>query len=1008
MRFGVLGPLQVTDSGREVVISAGRDRTVLAMLLLRPGQIVSTDDLIDAVWEDRPPATARGQLQTCVSRLRRTLRPVAILTDPAGYGIRVADDELDALAFTRLVARAKDSGPGARELLQEALALWRGAVLAGIESGPVRHQAAVLDEQRAATIEDWVDFELADGRDRDLVAELTGLVERFPLRERLRAHLMLALYRTGRQADALGEYRRARDLLREQVGVEPGTELQDLHRQILLGGVEASRPRRAGLAPVDMLPRAIRDFTGHDESLGRLVAAVDGRDDAPQVQVIDGMAGSGKTTIAVHLAGLVREDFPEAQLFIDLYGHSEQRPSSPEAALVTLLRQLGVPANRIPDDFDERVQLWRTEIATRRALVVLDNAASTAQVTPLLPTTGKVLVLVTSRRRLAGLDAVRPESLGVLSEEAAVALLTRIVGDRVGAEPAAAIEVVRRCGYLPLAIRLAGARLAHRPRWRIADLAHRLAESPLPELAVEHRTVAHALALSYAHLPERAQRLFRLLALHPAERFSAPAVAALSGLPLDGAQDVLDELVDVHLVEEPEADHYRLHDLVREYAGTLSGQIEPAERRAAVTALVDLHLHATAVLSRAKESWNAHRDYPAEQPLRPELVSVAAAHPLWLDRQRGDLVGLVQAAAEVGDPVRAWQLARVSWVYLYTRAHTADLTEVLSLGRGIAQEAGDERGAAAVGAYLASGHYRAGRHDEALRLLDDVLRYERRAGDHATEAKCLANRSGVLLRIGRVREALAEMELACNLAPRLGQVDGLNARLVNVAIIKFALGRHTEATREARIGLQYAIEKREPRRISNALTLLAQIRRESGQPATARRLLRGSLRLATSADHMVGEWECHNELGRVALAEGRHSESVEHHLTALRLMRGHGDAAYIAAASNDLAAALLAVGDPLGARELRRHALSLAQQSQIPLEQGRALAGLADCEVGDDPAAAARLWRQALDIFTRMQIPARFEVARRLATLGHPGAATVAGINCEYAAAGAGWKGDDD
>jgi DNA-binding SARP family transcriptional activator/tetratricopeptide (TPR) repeat protein len=998
VRFGILGPLQVTDSGREVVISAGRDRTVLAMLLLKPGRIVSTDDLIDAVWEDRPPATARGQLQTCVSRLRRTLRPGVILTDPAGYGISVTGDDLDAVAFTRLVAHAKSTAADARESLQQALALWRGAVLAGIDSRPVRHQAAVLEEQRATAIEDWVDIELADGRDRDLVAELTGLVERFPLRERLRAQLMLALYRTGRQADALAEYRHGRDLLREQVGVEPGPELQDLHRQILLGGVEASQPRRAGLAPVDMLPRAVRDFTGHEEALGRLLAAVNRRDDAPQVQVIDGMAGSGKTTIAVHLAGLLREDFPDAQLFIDLYGHSERRPSSPAAALMTLLRQLGVPANRIPDDDEERVQLWRTEIATRRALVVLDNAASTAQVSPLLPTSGKVLVLVTSRRRLAGLDAVRPESLGVLSEDAAVALLTRIVGDRVGAEPQAAIEVVRRCGYLPLAIRLAGARLAHRPRWRIADLAHRLAASPLPELAVEHRTVAHTLALSYGQLPERAQRLFRLLALHPAERFGAPAVAALAELPIDDAQDDLDELVDVHLVEEPETGHYRLHDLVREYAGTLSGQIEPAERRAAVTALVDLHLHATAALCRDKESWNAHRDYPAVPPLRPELVALAAAHPQWLDRQRGDLARLVQAAAEIGDPLRAWQLARVSWVYLYMRAHIADLTEVLSLGCRIAREAGDERGAAAVGAYLASGYYRAGRHEEALRLLGDVLRYERGVGDRVAEARCLANRAGVLLRTGRVREALTEMELAYDLATRLGQAGGLNARLVNVAMIKFALGRHAEATREARIGLQYAIELRDDRRVSNALTLLAQIRREEGRPALANRLLRASLRLASSAGHRVGEWECHNELGRVALAEGRYPDAVEHHLFALRLMREHGDAAYIAAASNDLAAALLAMGDPIGARELRRHALSLARQAQVDLEQGRALAGLADCTVDDDPAAAGRLWRQALDIFTRMQIPARFAVEARLAALGRSAGAAAAGNNREYAA----------
>jgi DNA-binding SARP family transcriptional activator len=981
VRFGILGPLQVTDSGREVGISAGRDRIVLAMLLLRPGHLVSTDDLIDAVWEDRPPATARGQLQTCVSRLRRTLRPGAILTDPAGYGISVSGDDLDALAFTRLVAQAKGAGAAAGERLEQALALWRGAVLAGIESGPVRNRAAVLEEQRAIAIEDWADFALADGRDRDLVAELTGLVERFPLRERLRAQLMLALYRTGRQADALAEYRRARDLLLDQVGVEPGPALQDLHRQILLGGVEASQPRRAGLAPVDMLPRTVGDFTGREESLVRLVSEINGPGSGPRIAAIDGMAGSGKTTLAVHLAGVVRDDFPDAQLFIDLHGHSESRPLTPAAALLTLLRQLGVPAHRIPEDQDERIRLWRTELATRRALVVLDNAASTAQVTPLLPTAGKVQVLITSRRRLVGLDGVRPESLRVLDEDAAIALLTRIVGDRVRDEPAAAVEVVRRCGYLPLALRLAGARLAHRPRWRIAELARRLAESPLPELAVENRTVAHALALSYGQLPERDQRLFRLLGLHPAVAFGALAVAALSGLRLDDAQDVLDDLVDVHLIEEPEAGRYRLHDLVREYVVTLAGQIDPAERHAALTGLVDLHLHATAELSRGNESWVAHLDYPAGPPLRPELVGAATAQPQWLDRQRADLVGLVQAAGQVGDPLRAWQLARVSWVFLYTRAYTPDLIEVLSLGRDIAREAGEDRGAAAIGGYLASGYYRAGRHSEALRLLDDVLDHARRAGDKVAEARQRANRATVLLRMGRVHESLAEMERVNVLGASLGRAEGHMARLINIAAFKFFLGRRTEAMRDARIGLQYAVETRSDRRSCNALVLLGQIRRESGQLAMAGRLVRAGLRLAIAAGHRTGEWECHNELGRLALAEGRPAESVERHLDALRLMREFGGAAEIALASNDLASALLAMGDPAGARELRRHALALAQQAQVGLEQGRALAGWAECVVDDDPVAAGRFWRQALDIFTRMRVPARHDVARRLAAL---------------------------
>jgi DNA-binding SARP family transcriptional activator/tetratricopeptide (TPR) repeat protein len=980
MRFCILGPLRVTEAGRETRITAGRDRTVLAMLLLSPGRIVGADDLIDAVWEDRPPATARGQLQTCVSRLRRTLPAGTILTDPAGYGIAVTGDELDAVAFARLVAQAKAAPADARKLLQQALDLWRGAALAGIESRSVRHRAAVLDEQQAATIEDWVDLELADGRDRDLVAELTGLVERFPLRERLRTQLMLALHRTGRQADALAEYRRARDLLRDQIGVEPGPVLQNLHRQLLLGSVEVPSPPAAGFSRVDMLPRAVGDFTGRQAPVARLLAAVDGVDAGPQVQAIDGMAGSGKTTIAVHVAGLVRERFPDAQLFIDLHGHSESRPVSPEAALVNLLRQLDVPANRIPDDPDERIRLWRSELAARRALVVLDNAASTAQVTALLPTTGRVLVLVTSRRRLAGLDAVRPESLGVLSESDAVALLTRIVGDRVDAEPAAAVEVVRRCGCLPLAIRLAGARLAHRPSWRIADLVRRLAESALPELAVENRTVASALALSYGQLPEPARRLFRLLALHPAERFGALAAAALSGLSLDETRTVLDELVDVHLAEEPETDRYRLHDLVREYAGTLATELGSDDRTAALTGLVDLHLHASARLNRPHEVPGAQRDHPGGPALRPELVNLAVTQPQWLDWQRPDLAGLVRAARDVGDHRRAWQLARVNWAYLYLRADIDDLISLLSLGRAVAQEGGEDMGAAAVGGYLASGYYRAGRHDEALRLLTDVLRYERRWGDPAGEARCHMNRGGVLLRIGRLEEALAEMDQAREIAARSGHVGALRAR-VNTATAKFALGRHAEAMQEGRIGLQDAVENRDDRRICNALTLLAQIRRASGDLAKATSLLRAGLRIAVDSGYRVGEWECHNGLGRVALAEGRHAASVDHHLVALRLMREHGDAADMAGASNDLAATLLAMGDPVGAGELCRHALDLARRSQTRYEQGRALAGLGDCAAAEDPAGAGALWRQAREIFTRMGVPERIEVQRRLARL---------------------------
>jgi DNA-binding SARP family transcriptional activator len=604
VRYRILGPLHVTLGGHEAAITAGRDRVVLAMLLLNAGRIVGVEELIDAIWDDGPPATARGQLQTCVSRLRRTLPGAAIATNPAGYGIETTEDDLDVTVFARLTAQGRTQLPShpdrARKTLRQALDLWRGPALAGIDSRAVRQAAGILDEQHAVVIEDWVDLELAGGRDRDLVADLTGLVERFPLRERLRAQLMLTLYRVGRQADALAEYRRVRRVLHNELGIEPGAGLQELHRQILTGEVAGigSRASAAGPAmtpppaPIRALPRTVGDFTGRAGLLDTLSAEITAALPGPLVRVIDGMPGVGKTTLAVHLAGLVGGRYPDAHLFIDLHGHSARAAAEPAGALLTLLRQLGLPANRIPAGVQERVALWRSELAGRRALVVLDNAAGSAQITPLLPGNGDSLALITSRRRLTGLDGIHPESVRVLTEDEAVVLFTRIVGDRAVAEPAAVREVVGRCGGLPLAIRLAGARLAHRPRWRVADLLSRLSEAALPELVAEDRTVLSAFALSYAQLAPAPSRLFRLLGLVPGERFTAPAAAALAEVDLDEAEELLDGLVDVHLIEEPSPGHYRLHDLMREYAASLvtADGAEYAER--ALARLLDLHLHA--------------------------------------------------------------------------------------------------------------------------------------------------------------------------------------------------------------------------------------------------------------------------------------------------------------------------------------------------------------------------------------------------------------------------------
>lgn len=406
MRFGILGPLTAAEATNEIPITAGRDRIVLALLLLHVGRIVPPAELVDAVWEDDPPVTARGQIQTCVSRLRRLLPGGTLVTDPAGYGISVADDDLDAAVFGRLTARARmltSAAPDdALKLFREALGLWRGPALSGVGAEAVRRRAAVLDEERAATFEDWIDLELATGRERDLVAELIGLVERYPLRERLRLQLMLALHRTGRQSDALAEYRRVRELLGEELGIEPGPALQDLHRQILMGEVPPAAAARAATSPVRSLPRTVGDFTGRDQAVSTLLRAAA----ETTVLAIDGMAGSGKTTLALRVAGLLADSYPDAQLFLDLRGHSEQAPLEVDAALLALLRQLGVEPGRIPPDLEGRAALWRAELTGRRALVVLDNAASSSQVTAMLPASPDNLCIVTSRRRLAGLDGV--------------------------------------------------------------------------------------------------------------------------------------------------------------------------------------------------------------------------------------------------------------------------------------------------------------------------------------------------------------------------------------------------------------------------------------------------------------------------------------------------------------------------------------------------------------------------------------------------------------------------
>nr|WP_221378296.1 AfsR/SARP family transcriptional regulator [Actinoplanes polyasparticus] len=975
MRYRILGPLSVTVDGRDVAITAGRDRIVLAMLLLHPGRVLGVGALAEAVWGADPPATARGQLQTCVSRLRRSLPTGAIRSDPAGYSLTPGSGELDAAEFGRLVTEARARNDP--RLYRQALDLWHGDAAAGIEAHAVRLAAAVLDQEHVAAVESWAELEMAAGLERDPTGELAAAVDRFPLQEGLSGLLMRALHRSGRQADALAEYRRVRLALRDELGLDPGRELQQLHTAILTGQLPA--PSVSG-AVIRCLPRTVGDFTGRIEEVRRLVTAIDlSAADGPTVAVIDGMAGSGKTTLALHVAALLGDRYP-AHLFVDLHGHDAEQPLDPAAALLVLLRQLGVETERIPSALVDRIGLWRTELARRRALILFDNAASSAQLADLLPTAPGSLALVTGRRRLLGLDGVHPVSLSVLTPDEAVTLLARIAGARVWAEPQAGAEVVRRCGCLPLAIRIAGSRLAHRPRWRVADLVRRLGESALPELAAEDRSVASAFAVSYEQLPEPARRVFRLLGINPANEFDAITAAALTGLPLPEAQDQLDDLVDVHLVDEPEPGVYRLHDLLREYAAALAAELPPPVRVEALRGLLDQQLNAAAATNLPVYREAVERDIGRLTPLRRDLLDAVTDPYARLEREQPRLSDYVDAAALVPELAHfTWRLARAAWRQLFMRGYLDDVYRMNLRALKVLERADDRAATATVLNYLASVHYRHSRMDEATRLLEQCIALRRQMDDQHALASVEINLAVVHSDSGRWRRSI---ELALGVRRTVTVKHGRDD--LNVLANNYQrLGLYREALRYHRLRLMAQLDIREPTKLGDTLLNIAVIKHQLGEVsvAVACRQVRVALRLTQRAGHLHGEAEAQHALALLLASAGRPAEAVNAHQQALKIAEQMRNREQESRMRCGLGTTLLLTGDVTGARAMFEQALRAAHESRVPHSIAVAQARLGDSLIGHDEAEARRLLEQAATSLAALEAPELHDVEKSLAAL---------------------------
>jgi len=711
MTFDLLGPVRIRRAGKEVPAGSPQQRALVAMLLLHDGKAVGIDDLAAALWDDKPPRGALGTLRTYVSRLRRLLQDsdAAIETLGGGYALRTAPGAVDVARFEALLHRGRELGrtgdlPGAVRVLTESLALWQGEGLDGVPGTYAANQRTRLQEERLAA----GSLRLAALLDTGgaVVSELTSLVEAHPYREELRALLMRALYRDGRQADAIEVYHTGARLLGEQLGLEPGEAMRSTYQRILvsdptLTGPPAAVPAvaapaaavlRSGVPQPAQLPADQRGFVGRRDELAwadGLLAA----EDPPTSILVSGMGGVGKSTLAVHWAHRNVASFPDGQLYVNLRGFDHRQPPvSPEDALVWLLESLGVPGEEVPDGLDARAALYRSALAGRRILVVLDNARDAEQVRPLLPGTPASLALVTSRDRLGSLRVGGTEAmhLDVLPDGEATALLTRRAGEsRVAAEPDALVTIVRATAGLPLALAVVAARLADDTSVPLATVASELrsARSTLDALGTPDPTVDVRAVLSWSctNLDPETLRALCQLAVLPEAPFDASAARSAMGT---GNMRLLDRLVHASLLTRMGASDYALHDFVRAYAGELAEQ-EPEVRRTAIQRALDHYtgsaVEATAVLEPLRDHLRLTDLAPGAEIIRP---SDGPAAFTWFAERRGALRAAVEVARAEGMHERAWQLSWALAAYLHRGEYWTDAVDLWQVAIEAAERTG--------------------------------------------------------------------------------------------------------------------------------------------------------------------------------------------------------------------------------------------------------------------------------------------------------------------------------
>ncbi|MGP7997101.1 MAG: BTAD domain-containing putative transcriptional regulator [Streptosporangiaceae bacterium] len=1024
----MLGPIELWSAGQQCELGSTRARCVLAILMLTPRTIVPTDVLIDRVWDTDPPAKARENVSVYITRLRAALRQalgedVRLIGRARGYELDVDPDVVDLHQFRRLRRQADTLAANgdtshAALLLREADRLWHGEPFAGVRGDWVARMRASLEEERRAALLRRVECDLELGRHADLVGELGNLLAQYPLDEAFIAHQMTALYGSGRAGEALSLYRDTHRQLIDEQGTEPGPALAELHQRILsqdpalAAGLAGPGRQLSRAAPPDTLPPEAAEFVGRHEELGLLTGAP-GR--GPWIRVIEGMAGVGKTALAVHAARAAAGQYPDGTFYLNFHTHDPGLPSLDAAeALHRLLRMLTAPAAQIPDTTGERAALLRAQLSRRQAIVILDDVAGADQIQPLLPSSGQSLILITTRRKLCGLAGASALTLDALPMADAIALFRLVAGPDPAYDEAAAVLAVQLCGRLPLAIQLAAGGMAHDYPPRLADLVEELSQSPVLAVGTGAASpqVMSAFDVSYGSLEPDHQRFFRRLGMSPCAAISPPAAAALGGVTLAEAQQALTALLDHHLLAPAPGSQFRFHDLIREYAALRAEREDSgAERRRAVSRLLDYYLDTADRADRVLHPFRRRMPVPVAR--RPE-ASLALVIPDgaagWLDAEWRNILQAAQYAGRHEWKQKCADLIHVLAGFLEVSAYWEEALAAHTLAMQAGRDLVDPARVARAALEFSEVSLQTGRHEAALPLAEEAAEIYRSLGDRAGEADALDQVGMAHQRAGRSRESLAYFREAQELYGDAADSHGVANTLSHAGIASWQLGQYSDAMGNFRDALLLYRAAGDRRGQAKTLNNLGHVQLSFGYHRDALDGFQQSLGIFQEIGGAQNEAILYLNIGAIYQYKGAHQEGLAAYRHALAIFREIGDLPNQADVLNEIGAlyqsaecyheALIcherarSIAEDIGnlpqqvtsrrgiagarrgsgrygeAFDQYHAALQLARDIGDPYQEGKILEGIAETQLSTlRPDAARIVLRQALDIFERLGVP---------------------------------------